>query len=67
MTPEQETLVAIRFGIDAMPEDDRIRVMCIAATIRNATKSGGQHGAFALALIGAEYAADNPTPRSPPP
>lgn len=57
MTDEEQTLLLIRGTIAGMSEDDQIRVKSIAETIRNVLKAGGGHAAMALALVGAEQAA----------
>jgi hypothetical protein len=57
VTDEEQTLLVIRGTIAGMPEEDQIRVKAIAETFRNALKAGGGHAAMALALVGAEQAA----------
>lgn len=58
MTSEQIVLAEIRKNIAAMPDEQRIRTEAIATTLRNIVKCGGEEAHFALALIGAELAAD---------
>jgi hypothetical protein len=57
MTDEEQTLLLIRGTVAGMPEDDQIKVKAIAETFRNALKAGGGHASLALALVGAEQAA----------
>lgn len=57
MTDDEQTVLLIRGTIAGLPEDDQIRVKAIAETFRNALKAGGGHAALALALVGAEQAA----------
>lgn len=59
MTDEEQTLLVIRGAIAGMSEDDQIRVKAIAETFRNALKAGGGYAAMALALVGAEQAAQS--------
>ena len=58
MTDEQQTLEAIRKELAEMSEDDRIRVMCIAKTFRNAIRAGKPYAYMAIGLVGAEVAAE---------
>lgn len=56
MTEEQQTVEIIRMAIKALPEDDQIRIKCIAGTFRNILKNEPLAG-MAFALVGAEAAA----------
>jgi hypothetical protein len=55
---EQQTLETIRKELAEMAEDDRIRVMAIAETFRNAIRAGKPHAYMAIGLVGAEVAAE---------
>lgn len=57
MTEEEKTLLVIRRTIAGLPEDDQIQVKAVAETLRNSLKAGGAHAVLALALVGAEQAA----------
>jgi len=57
MTDEEQTLLMIRGTIASLPEEEQIRVKAIAETFRNALKAGGGYASIALALVGAEQAA----------
>ncbi len=59
MNEEEQTLLVIRGTIAGMPEDDQIRVKSIAQTLRNVLEAGGAHAQLALALVGAEQAAQS--------
>lgn len=56
MTNEEIVLAEVRSNIKRMPEDDRIRVECIASTLRNILRNEPL-AQMALALVGAELAA----------
>lgn len=58
MITEQLLLAEIKSQIDALSEDDRIKVRCIVSTLRNVLAAGGNHARMAIALIGAEMAAE---------
>ena len=57
MTPEKLLLFEIKDAIANLSEDDRIKVECIAATLRNILRDN-PHAAMAYALVGAELAAN---------
>ena len=59
MTDEEQTLLVIRGTIASLPEDTQIRVKAIAETFRNALKADPDHANLALALVGAEQAAQS--------
>jgi hypothetical protein len=58
MTMEEIVLAEIRKNIAAMPDEQRIQTEAIATTLRNVVTHGGPPAAYALALIGAEMAAE---------
>lgn len=58
MTPEQLVLAEVKAQVEAMPADDRIVVLAVACTLRNIIATGGDNARMALALIGAELAAE---------
>jgi hypothetical protein len=57
MSEEQQTLLIVRGAIAAMPESDRNAITAAADALREQIKAHGEHGAMALALVGAEFAA----------
>ena len=58
MTDEQATLLAIRQVIAELPEDDRAGVCLAALKLREVVALHNDHGLLALALVGAEHAAE---------
>jgi len=58
-TDDHATLEAIRAEIARMSPNERIHVEAIASTLRNVLKAGGADAQIALALVGAELAADD--------
>lgn len=58
MNAEQQQLLLIRGAIYAMPEADRQGVELAAAKLREVVALHNDHGTLALALVGAEHAAE---------
>ncbi|WP_394789089.1 hypothetical protein [Rhodoferax sp.] len=59
MSPEKQTLLLIRGALYELPKDDRARIEDVAQQLRDLVKvAGAAHGGFALALVGAEAAAE---------
>lgn len=58
MNEEQQTLLLIRGEIYALPDADRKGVELAAAKLREVVKLHNDHGMLALALVGAELAAE---------
>lgn len=56
MTDEEQTLAEVRAEIAKLPEEDQLKVMAIAMTLRNIIKANS-HAPIALGLVGAEMAA----------
>lgn len=56
MTDEEQVVAEIKSMIAEQPDEDQIRVLSIAMTLRNILK-GNPHAALAFALVGAEEAA----------
>lgn len=56
-TPEVLTVMEVSSQIEALPEDDQIKVRCITNTLRGILKIGGEHAQLAFALLGAKLAA----------
>lgn len=54
MTTENIVYREILKNIQGLPDDDRIRVECIARTLRSIVGAEGENGRFAMALVGAE-------------
>lgn len=50
----QQAFAQVRAAIQQMPEEDRMRIEAMAASIRNIMKNGGHHAALAYALVGVE-------------
>lgn len=59
MTDEQATLLAIRQVIAELPEDDRAGVRLATLKLRELVALHNDHGRLALALVGAELAAED--------
>jgi hypothetical protein len=51
-------LAEIRKNIAELGDDARIRIESMAQTVRNVVNVGGDEGRYALALVGAELAAE---------
>lgn len=58
MTEEQHVLLIIRGAIAGLPEADRQGVDLAAAKLREVVLHHNDHGKMALALVGAEQAAE---------
>ncbi len=58
MKLEQQALFLIRGAIASLPEADRQAVELAAAKLRELVKEHNDHGAMALALVGAELDAE---------
>jgi hypothetical protein len=58
MTDEQVTILAIKGVIADLPEADRQDVLLAAAKLREVVALHNDHGCMALALVGAEHAAE---------
>lgn len=58
VTAEEQTLQVIRNAISEMPKDEQARIETFATTLRYMVKAGGACGSIALALVGAEMAAE---------
>lgn len=58
MTAEQQTVVMIRGVIASLPADEKAKVDKAVAEIRELMTQLGEHSYMAIALIGAEIAAD---------
>lgn len=58
MNIHQKTLLDIQTELAAMPEIERGRIEALAAIFREAVQTGGRYGYMAMALVGAELAAD---------
>ena len=59
MNTEQQQLLLIRHVIAELPEDDRAGVQLAALKLREVVALHNDHGLLALALVGAEYAAED--------
>lgn len=59
MTEERQTLLIIRGVIAELPAADRHGVELAAAKLREVTLLHNDHGKLALALVGAEQAAED--------
>lgn len=59
MTEEQQTLLVIRGHISVLPDEDRVGVNLAAAKLREVVTLHNDHGRMALALVGAEFAAED--------
>ena len=58
MTEAQQLLLVIRGAIYALPDADRQGVELAAAKLREVVALHNDHGTLALALVGAEHAAE---------
>lgn len=58
MKIEDAQLLMMRGVISELPEEKRAEVHAIAVTIRDAVSAAGDSGLLALALVGAETAAE---------
>lgn len=58
MSQEQQQLLLIRGAIASLTEADRRGVELAAAKLREVVALHNDHGLMALALVGAEYAAE---------
>lgn len=59
MNEEQMQLLLIRGVVAGLPEHDRQGVERAALELREAVRKHNDHGVMALALVGAEHAAEN--------
>lgn len=59
MTEEQHTLLLIRGSIAGLPPTDRAGIEQAAAKLRQVVLHHNDHGRLALALVGAELAAED--------
>ena len=59
MTEEQQQLLTIRGAVYALPDADRRGVELAAAKLREVIAHHNDHGRLALALVGAELAAED--------
>ncbi|WP_293222295.1 hypothetical protein [Ottowia sp.] len=59
MNDEQHQLLLIRGAVYDLPEADRKGVELAAAKLREVVKLHNDHGRMALALVGAEMAAED--------
>lgn len=59
MTEEQQTLLIIRGAIAGLSDADRQGVELAAAKLREVVLLHNDHGKMALALVGAELAAED--------
>lgn len=59
MNEEQQQLLLIRGAIYALPDTDRQGVELAAAKLREVVARHNDHGLMALALVGAEHAAED--------
>lgn len=62
MTPEKQTLMHVRAQIDALPPCHRDQVHTVARHLRELVVACNDSGILALALVAAEYAADEVQP-----
>lgn len=62
MTPERQALMHVRAQIDALPLYRRDQVQTAARYLRELVAAYNDSGILALALVGAEYAADEVQP-----
>lgn len=58
MTQEQQTLLIVRGAIASLPEADRKGIELAASMLREVVTHHNDHGQMALALVGAEAAAE---------
>ena len=58
MTEEQQVLLIIRGTIAGLPEADQKGIALAAQKLREVVAHHNDHGKFALALVGAEQAAE---------
>lgn len=66
MTPEEATLDAVKGIIDVMNSDTREKIYKCADVLRAIIAEYGEYGGMALALIGAEVAAEYQKPAHAP-
>lgn len=59
MTEERQTLLIIKGAIAELPDADRQGVELAAAKLREVVLLHNDHGKMALALVGAEQAAED--------
>lgn len=59
MTEERQTLLIIKGAIAELPDADRQGVELAAAKLREVVLLHNDHGKMALALVGAELAAED--------
>lgn len=57
MSEEHQLLQEVQGVIAAMPESDRNAIAAASDALRELIRTHGEHGAMALALVGAELAA----------
>ena len=58
MTPDQHALIMVRGSIASLPPEDQQKVAAAEKDFRELMKKHGEHAGFAVALIGAELAAE---------
>ena len=58
MTTEKLQLLLIRGAIAELPEEDRNGIELAAEKLREVVQTHNDHGKMALALVGAEWAAE---------
>ena len=51
-------MLLLKGALSDMPEEDKQKVQDIAQTLRGIIKANGDHGAFALSLVGAELSVE---------
>ncbi len=59
MSAEQVQLLIVRGAVASMEDEERSKVMAAYEIIKVAIAAAGPHGAVALALLGAELAAED--------
>jgi len=57
MTDEEHTLRMVKTQISMLPEDDQRKIEAVANVFRSVLQVSPDHGPAAIALIGAELAA----------
>lgn len=55
---EKQVLIMVRGIIAGLDEEDQVKIKKLAEELRKFVKDNGEHGQMALALIGAEFAAE---------
>ena len=55
---EKAVVLMLKGAISELPDEDRAKVIAAAETIRTVVDEAGEHGTLALALCGAEVAAE---------